>query len=293
MLIKKVFLIYIVIFIAGWHTCLGQTIGFDFESNVYSGYLFIDTTSNHKNVWQIGKPSKTIFNNAHSPTHAIITDTLNPYPKSDSSSFIVKVLHGYAMTVSVNISLSFYYKVHSDTLVDFGKIEISCDSGKTWIDLVKQDTFLQKVIIRSPNFTFSGNTGNWRQFRVGIGGCNLPTKLLLFKSTFISDSIQTNKEGWLIDDINIGVLPDVGIKEDLFNAYTSIYPNPVSEKLNISCHNHLEDNPYEIFDFSGKLILQGLINSTSIDISQLNEGLYVLKYYVGDKISIHKFIIKR
>ena len=59
----------------------------DFDSpNSQNNHIIIDTISNPDNIWQIGVPSKTIFDSAYSLTHAIVTDTLNAYPVNDTSS---------------------------------------------------------------------------------------------------------------------------------------------------------------------------------------------------------------
>ena len=56
------------------------------DTSVNSG-LIISLDSSSNNIWQIGKPQKTLFYRASTLPNAIITDTLNPYPPNDTSSF--------------------------------------------------------------------------------------------------------------------------------------------------------------------------------------------------------------
>ncbi len=59
-------------------------INFDDPSELFR--LEIDSL-NGNNIWQIGKPRKTIFNSAFSPLNAIVTDTSDFYPINNYSSF--------------------------------------------------------------------------------------------------------------------------------------------------------------------------------------------------------------
>ena len=63
----------------------------------------------------------------------------------------------------------------------------------------------------------------------------------------------------------------------------NIYPNPVSEYVNIDFFNiqNLKQNNYQIIDINGQLILSSKIDSSNnrIDVSNLSSGLYFVKIY--------------
>ena len=68
-----------------------QSIYFNFDQDTnYKKYFYIDS-GNVNNIWQIGKPQKSVFNAAHSAPNALLTDTVNHYPVNDTSS--VTMLH--------------------------------------------------------------------------------------------------------------------------------------------------------------------------------------------------------
>ncbi|OIQ29730.1 MAG: hypothetical protein BM564_05870 [Bacteroidetes bacterium MedPE-SWsnd-G2] len=79
---------------------------------------------------------------------------------------------------------------------------------------------------------------------------------------------------------------------------TLIYPNPAKNELAITAH---QANPIEniaLYDVLGKKILQKNSNSTSIsnvelDISNLNQGIYILKVDFTNGNSINRKIIKQ
>lgn len=65
-----------------------------------------------------------------------------------------------------------------------------------------------------------------------------------------------------------------------------IYPNPVSDFLNIT--TSLSFNSYEVYDVLGKVVLKVTgMKSNQIDVSKLNKGIYFIK--LDDKF-VNKFI---
>src|SRR5262245_57061736 len=110
------------------------TIDFEDTSSLYR--LRIDTASNPNNIWQVGAPQKTVFTSAYSSPNVIVTDTINPYPINDTSSFTIVNIAGAGYVVVHTASLFGQYSVNSDTLTDFGMIEFSPDNGTSWYDIV-------------------------------------------------------------------------------------------------------------------------------------------------------------
>ncbi len=90
-----------------------------------------------------------------------------------------------------------------------------------------------------------------------------------------------------IDNIEIKPLDDLSINNQQKNI-VSIFPNPTSDFINIKTENKVES--VEIFDYSGKLLLQQ--KSKKINIQHLNQGNYLLKI-TTDKGSLTKKIIKK
>ena len=109
------------------------------------------------NIWQIGVPQKTLFNQANSQPNVIITDTINNYGTNDTSSFTVRY-----NTYNCPYAFGKYY-VDSDSLNDFGIIEISIDSGQTWINILED----------SLNFSpekpvLTGSSNGWKSFELDL-----------------------------------------------------------------------------------------------------------------------------
>jgi PKD repeat protein len=74
--------------------------------------------------------------------------------------------------------------------------------------------------------------------------------------------------------LNVG---PTGINE-IKNSNIKIYPNPTNNIINIEGLNKNENNTIHIFDVQGKLVITKTITDKgTIDLSELNKGVYVIK----------------
>jgi len=267
----------------------------DFDSP-YSenNHIIIDTASNPDNIWQIGVPNKTVFDSAYSLTHALVTDTFNPYPINDTSSFILKHIRPGELGGNESLQLNFWFKMNSDSLSDYGKVEASNDNGMTWVNLMTEDTtyYLQWI---EPKPVLSGNSNGWQHFALEL---NMLTYVLgysdtlLYRFTFISDSVQTNKDGWMLDDFHLADWWE-GIEEFSNSDLIDIYPNPSSGEISIVNHTKTtNDYQVEIMDIGGKTVLREEIKTNKLNLN-LPNGLYLMKLKNDDKIYMKKLIIKK
>jgi hypothetical protein len=72
------------------------------------------------------------------------------------------------------------------------------------------------------------------------------------------------------------------------NNTFSIYPNPVSNQLNIS--TPFEIQKLVIYDVTGKQVKYQEGNTTAIDVQDLKSGFYLLEVTINDKKEVSKFI---
>lgn len=72
----------------------------------------------------------------------------------------------------------------------------------------------------------------------------------------------------------------------------SLYPNPVSNgRVYISTRNDL-DKEIIIFDVLGKKILQTMLSSRELNVSNLPSGVYIIKINENDATATRKLIIR-
>ncbi len=291
---KKLLLTISILFIV--ITLFGQgQWNLNFENDYFTNRVVIDTITSSNNIWRIGHPSKTIFNTAFSSPNVIVTDTLNSYPVNDTSSFTIIHIAGSGWHLHYpKVDIGGWYYVNSDSLTDFGYIEFSSDKGNTWLHADSSDNngccswgASQELPI------FYGNSNGWKHFYYCLctsGVVNMGDTIL-YRFTFISDSIQSNKDGLMFDNLNFEDWSE-GIKEIQNNNLISIYPNPVSAKLKVQYTKRSSNQSVQIHDYIGQVIYknQDFIGET-IDTRQLTNGVYFLKYSDTKNYAIKKFIV--
>ena len=75
------------------------------------------------------------------------------------------------------------------------------------------------------------------------------------------------------------------------DGYMSIYPNPAHSEVFISGVNHL---PVEVsmYNMTGKRVLHQQRSDRRVNVSNLQQGLYIVEVMVGEERIRQKLIIK-
>jgi hypothetical protein len=303
---KKTYLFFFICLFANTAFCQKDPACYiDFENNFncWDDTLWIDTVSNPSNVWEIGTPDKSIFSAAYSAPNAIVTKLDTCYPVNDTSSFIITHIADMGLNDFGMMWIDAYFQINSDTLTDYGAIEFSPDNGQTWINLMTDTIYAQQNLYSwaFPKPVFSGNSDGWQEFEVHITDYSHIFNLMygdtvLWKYTFISDSIETYNDGWMLDNIFVndwhGGIPEMNSA----NMLTHVYPNPAGDQIEIS----MENDANSIFSliitdalsrvFVRKSDIEG--QKVTIDISSLKPGIYFYKLYNSDRQGFGKFVVE-
>ena len=263
-----------------------------FESN--GQYAVIDG-SQPDNIWQKGTPSKIYFDSAFSVPYAIVTDTLNPYPSGNLSSFEVKFISpgtcwGTAM-------LAFEHKYKTDTLRAGGYLEVAYDSSTHFINII-DDTVEPQVGFTTYNFytqqdtieggipAFNGLSGGWvysTVFWIWEMGVKSPMHdSLTVRFNFKSSANASPDEGWMIDDIILHLEECTGGIEEITKMAPQlrITPNPVMDQ---SIANIISGGPgkytFTVFDPMGKQVRGEIVSYPAFLIKKgnLSPGLYLYR----------------
>ena len=96
-----------------------------------------------------------------------------------------------------------------------------------------------------------------------------------------------NRGGTLLSVTSLGITKNTLLSFEM-------YPNPVSDKLNIQLPTGIEKAEVSIFDYRGRLILSKTIssNNTSIDVQKISKGIYVIRVATKSKIGVQRFLKK-
>jgi len=269
----------------------GNPVYLNFENRDTNNYIFVDTPLIN-NIWKIGEPVKSNFDSAYSIPIAIVTDTLNVYPINTTSSFIFKIeSNDYTY-------IRFMHKYDTDSLLDGSIIQISYDNGANWINILKDtissislinfysisDTI--QSIMSEPGFT--GNSGGWINSQIHF---THPINLT-FRFTFVSDGIQTNKDGWMIDNFFFGAIRTTIVERKLFSQ-VNIYPNPANNKLHIK-FDHPTLFTYSLYDLTGMELIvsnKAFLNKAQVNTESLTPGIYFLKILSENEYLTKKIVV--
>lgn len=265
---------------------------FDGEDTSVFNSILIELDTSVLNIWQIGKPQKTIFNSASTVPNALITDTINTYPLDDTSRFIAKVLLDFG---NFGIfALQWKQKLDMDEHLDGGIIEYSVDSGSTWInvfnnpyvynfygfDTTNLDTLANGV------YAFSGQDTAWKNIWLCFNLSWLQqygfSDTVLFRFTFLSDSLDNSREGWMIDNMLAHVTYPHTIQEVKLDNYINVYPNPANKIVNIETEKingfHIIEL-MELIDQEGRVVdrWEKIPTKFWFETKKYSSGTYFLK----------------
>lgn len=148
-----------------------------------------------------------------------------------------------------------------DVFGNLGLLELYDNS----LNLIDATTVVESGLTKTykfSNFNFSGN-----DFGIKLQG-----------------NCVSYKFSWTIDNSALSV--------DSYNLDSSIklYPNPVSDNLNVKINNNLNIEKVEIIGITGKLIKETNFVNNSISTHNLKNGIYFVKIYSDKGISTEKII---
>ena len=123
-------------------------------------------------------------------------------------------------------------------------------------------------------FTGAGNTFTYTFNQVG-------------STDYVCDPHAGNMNG------TVTVTSTAGISENNLLSF-EMYPNPVSDVLNIQLPTGTEKAEISVFDYTGRLVSSKIIssNDTAIDVQKISRGIYMIRVATNTKIGVQRFIKK-
>ena len=274
-----------------------------FEDTLCLSHLNIDSVSFPENLWQIGKLQKTSFDHEPAFINVIVTDTVNPYPVNNHSVFTIRNTATMGDIYGCRM-LHMQYNIQTDSIRDYGLIEFSPDNGRNWIDILNDTLYSASFVWYSQKPVLTGNTYGWKYFDVimvdngSVFNINLGDTLL-FRFSFISDSIPDSLGGMMYDNICFDDFVE-GISEIHFKPIKStIYPNPSTNIFTIEFENpDAGQFGLSVYDIHSRLILKNdniRDNKIEVDARLFKQGTYIYKITNLEKRKRcwGKFIINR
>ena len=123
-------------------------------------------------------------------------------------------------------------------------------------------------------FSGAGNTFTYTFNQVG-------------STDYVCDPHDGNMNG------TVTVTSTAGISKNNLLSF-EMYPNPVSDVLNIQLPTGTEKAEISVFDYTGRLVSSKIIssNDTAIDVQKISRGIYMIRVATNTKIGVQRFIKK-
>jgi len=300
---KKLFILCLIIYLPMvLHAQITETFGellFADTLELSPLHEWITIENPESNIWEVGSPDKLFFDSALSGSIAMVTDSALNYTASRNDYFYI-IIPLYNSNWGEGI-LSFYHKYDTDTLTDGGIIEISYDNGVTWSNVKdditnesKEFVGLYEATLEGGEYGFSGRSDDWQYvelywlWRVLTKSSESQDDGPMIRFRFISDNVDTQKEGWMIDDIVFRGYSVTGdIEGHLMNKVT-VFPNPVGDVVNFRINGLIgEEVIIQLYNAVGQSIKSVNTSNYKLDISDLQHGAY---YY---EIQHNRMVISR
>lgn len=273
----------------------------DFENlfDCDEDYYWIDYSSNPNNIWY---ETDCV---AYSEFLSIGVCSTNTYPINDTSIFYF--LHVTAEGWHPNcrdVEFGGYYYSDSDSLNDFGIIELSPNNGTDWINLLDDTLYNQYYTVEPADLNLTGNSNGWQSFYFELSGLGVPfvvgiADTVLFRFTFISDSIQNQGIGLAFDDIYIENFYCPSVPEnELTHFFSSLFPNPANNSATIEFENPTNSHfSLQVFDITGRAVIEQTNirgNRAQLNTQHLPSGIYQYRLLSEKerKQSFGKFVVE-
>ena len=187
-------------------------------------------------------------------------------------------LSGGTYYLNADLALTLYAASTASDLDpdDYLALLVTQDDGASWTELARWDE----------NSTLTPEGAPMDE--ITLSGYNNETYFAFYA---FSDTSGVDND-LFIDNFQITAtsLSDTAGVEDESLVTLNVYPNPASDVLNISAQNTI--NTVEIFNVLGQKVITMQVENTSaeINVSNLNAGIYLIKYEINNSISTKKFV---
>jgi subtilisin family serine protease len=241
--------------------------------------------------WQVDSSGWSLSETCHRGKYSVCTSSAGSYQTNLDISLTSK--YGVDLSQTDKAVLTFWTAYFMEQDKDFGIIEISTDSTKTW---QRQDVI------------FTGVQGSWKEESISLSnftGSEFTDVRLRFR--FISDSTQTQPlMGWFIDDMRIipeeliGIAVNDLIQQEHFSLSQN-YPNPfnnstmINYQLPMTCEVYLS-----IYNILGQKVATLVAEKQQVgsykvawDASKVASGVYLYRLKAGSFTEVRKMAIMK
>jgi hypothetical protein len=260
---------------------------FDGADTLPANSLIIIKDTAFGNIWQVGKPRKSIFKAAATVPNVIITDTINNYPVNNTSRFTItfkdSVFFGYPF-----VAVRWKQKLHMQKKEDGGIVEFSKNGGP-WQNVFNNSGvynlygYLQsnKDTLNSGEYAFSGTDTVWKDIWLCFRGLTISDSMAI-RFTLKTDSTNNSKEGWMIDNMLVQRTLVHTVGQTGSGRDSKLYPTSTNGIIYIEAEHVTQNHDITsvlIYDANARIVQEhhDIKQRYMIDLAGLPAGEYFVR----------------
>jgi hypothetical protein len=199
-------------------------------------------------------------------------------PTLPASPTSVKIQNETAVvTPGVEYTISYWYLDNTDA----ARTRPWC----YWLDAANKTIVDNEAEFRPS--TYSTDSPDWQEYKVTVTAPATAVKLRFEMRSYAEGTIG----GGSIYYDDMSVTSNLSVKQNSISGL-NVYPNPVvNGKLFITTDSNATKS-IVIFDVLGKQVLSANVNNQALNVSRLNQGVYIIKITEEGLTSTRKLVIK-
>ena len=176
------------------------------------------------------------------------------------------------------------FRTNGSTIVDAyssGNALPAQDSSQDWTLVSNTVSGSNRTIVA----TRANNTGDSDDHIFSASAGSL--SVIYAKGTSTSYAYHGGNRGFTTLSVTLG------ISENKLLSF-EMYPNPVSDVLNIQLPTGTDKAEVGVYDYTGRLVSTKTIssNNSTLDVQNISKGIYIIRVTTNSKIGVQRFIKK-
>ena len=250
--------------------------------------LFEDESETNYDYWSNNSDWSITYEDYVSPQSSITDSPYSNY--SNNSQEIIEILSPIDLSGFSYAQINFDAKWSIESGYDYVQLEISNDGGSTWVPQCGKYT---KTGIETHDYAldeplYDGSQSSWINETITITeyiGEEISIRFKLYSDGGV------RRDGFYFDNFKIKGLSG-NLSTTVFEGINSkIYPNPFESFISIKSNQVI--NKVELFNILGeKIFIKSYENIKTIQMPNLESGIYLFKLFSDEKIENHRIIKK-
>lgn len=242
-------------------------------------------------VWQVGVPDKVLMDSAYTVPNALVTRLSGPYPVEPTAYAYVHVPMDQSFFNILAVQWMQLLDMEHD--VDHGMLHYSIDDGGTWENALTSPYTYSLYghdeanidTLENGEVGYTGTDSTWRNIWFCMDGfflASMGVDTLRLRFGMWADTVQTDQEGWMIDNLRVAMTIAHTINETPMEYAVEVFPNMTEGPITIEVRKEKEPQvitAVDVLDAKGRVVMHHGMAPVRfrMDLSALPVGSYFVR----------------